>query len=114
MNNYILILVLLLNALVSSFSQVLLKKSAIKNNGDMISQYINPYVIISYILFLVVLFVNIFAMRFINMSVVSVFSEAVSIVFTLFMCHVFLNERLSTIKLLSMVLIIIGVILIVV
>ena len=48
MNNIIYWLFMVMAVVISSFSQILLKKSANKEYGSLIKEYLNPYVIIGY------------------------------------------------------------------
>lgn len=114
MNKLVLIILLLLNSLLASFSQVLLKKSALKEHNSIITEYININVIIGYSLFFIVLLINIYAMKYINMSLVSIFSEAMPIVVSIFTGLIFFNEHITKKKILSVVLILIGITLIIV
>lgn len=114
MNKVLLLILLLINSLLASFSQVLLKKSAIKKHNSIISEYINIYVIVGYGLFFIVLLGNIFIMRYIEMNIVSVFSEAMPLVISIFTGYVFFNEHITKEKILSVALILVGIVLIII
>lgn len=114
MNRILLLVLLLFNALLASFSQVLLKKSAIQKHDSIISEYINIYVITGYGLFFIVLFVNIFIMKYMNMNIVSIFSEAMPLVISIFTGYVFFNEHITKEKILSVALILVGIVLIII
>ena len=113
MKNSLVLLLLLFNACCSAFSQVLLKKSAIKKHDNIISQYINPYVIIGYTIFFMVLLLNIIALKYCSMSIVSVFSEAVTLIISLLFGYIFFGEQITRNKTISMILIVIGIFLII-
>ena len=114
MNNKMFYLLLLLNAFLSAISQVLLKKSAIKKYKNVLLQYLNPYVISSYIIFAIVLVINIIAMRYISISEVSIFSEGVPLVISLFFGYFFFGEKISKRKIVSSLIIVIGILIILV
>ena len=114
MNNKMFYLLLLFNAFLSAVSQVLLKKSAIKKYENVLLQYLNPYVISAYIIFAVVLVINIIVMRHISVSEVSIFSEAAPLVISLFFGYIFFGERISKMKIISSLIIVIGIFIILV
>lgn len=114
MNKIALIVLLLINSLLASFSQVLLKKSAIQKHDSIILEYINIYVIAGYGLFFIVLLGNIFIMKYIEMNIVSVFAEAMPLVITIFTGYIFFNEHITKGKILSVVLILVGIVLIII
>ena len=114
MSKVVLFAILLTSSLLSSFSQVLLKKAAIKKYDSIILQYVTFYVLLGYCLFFIVLLINIFVMRFVNMNIVSVFTETMPLVISVFMGHLFFNETINNKKIIATSLIIIGVILIII
>lgn len=60
--------VLLLGVFVSAISQVMLKKSAMKQYESKIKEYMNPLVIIAYIMFVGTTFLSIIAYKGIPLS----------------------------------------------
>lgn len=54
-----LILLVVMSVLITSVSQILLKISADKKHKNFIFEYFNPYVIISYVCFVIVLILNV-------------------------------------------------------
>ena len=114
MASWIYILVLVFNALIASFAQVLLKKSAlIYNDMEFIKQYLNIYVFCGYSLMLLTLFINSILLRYLNVAVVSAFSESLPIVFSLFTGHFLFNESISYKKVIGIIIIIIGIVLVI-
>lgn len=113
MNKFLLFILLLINSLLASFSQVLLKKSAMKKYNSIISEYINIYVVVGYGLFFIVLLGNILIMKYIKMNIVSVFSEAMPLVISVFTGYIFFNEKINKRKIISVILILIGIALII-
>ena len=61
-------LFLLLGVFISSLSQVMLKKAALKKYDNPIKEYLNPLVIFAYILFVGTTFLSIMAYRGIPIS----------------------------------------------
>jgi drug/metabolite transporter (DMT)-like permease len=114
MSRLLLLIVLLLNSLLVSFSQVLLKKSAMRKHNSFLSEYVNIYVIAGYAIFFIVLLINIFIMKYIEMNIVSVFSESMPLVISIFTGYIFFNERINKRKIISVVLILIGIVLIII
>ena len=108
------IILLFVNAFLSSISQVLLKKAALQKHDSIISQYLNVYVIAGYGLFFLVLSLNVFVMKYLNMSIVSIFSEAMPLIMTMFLGALLFNERINKYKIISIIMILIGIVLIIV
>lgn len=111
-NNYIFIILLVLNCIISAFSQVLLKKSSLKNYSSFIRQYLNLYVITGYGLFFLVLIVNIYLLRFIPVTISGAISESLPLVFSFVTGFIFFKEKITKWKLIGGFCIIIGIILI--
>lgn len=107
-----LIIVLILNCFISAFSQVLLKKASLKNYDSFFRQYLNPYVIIGYGVFFIVLCVNIFMLKYLPLSVVNPVAEALPIVLSFVAGKLVFNEKISKFTVAGAVLIICGIVLI--
>ena len=60
MNNSLFYVLMLLSATITAFSQVILKISANKKHKGLIFEYINPYVLFSYMCYFGVLVLNVF------------------------------------------------------
>ena len=60
--------VLLLGVFISSISQVMLKKAALKEYDSPIKEYLNPLVVFAYVLFIGTTFLSILAYRGIPLS----------------------------------------------
>lgn len=99
---------LLLGVFISSISQVMLKKSALKTYDSKIKEYLNPLVIVAYILFVGTTFLSIFAYRGIPLSMGPIL-EATSYIYVTFFGIVFFNEKMSRKKWIALVLIITGI-----
>lgn len=99
---------LLLGVFISSISQVMLKKSALKTYNSKIKEYLNPLVIVAYILFVGTTFLSIFAYRGIPLSMGPIL-EATSYIYVTIFGIVFFNEKMSRKKWIALVLIITGI-----
>lgn len=99
---------LLLGVFISSISQVMLKKSALKTYDSKIKEYLNPLVIVAYILFVGTTFLSIFAYRGIPLSMGPIL-EATSYIYVTIFGIVFFNEKMSKKKWIALVLIITGI-----
>lgn len=99
---------LLLGVFISSISQVMLKRSAIKTYDSKIKEYLNPLVIVAYILFVGTTFLSIFAYRGIPLSMGPIL-EATSYIYVTIFGIVFFNEKMSRKKWIALVLIITGI-----
>lgn len=108
MNRYILLIIL--NAFMSAFAQVLLKKAAIKNYSTIIRQYFNIYVILGYFIYFAVLLINIYAMRYIKISIVTTISEALPFLLSIILGHYIFNEKINNYKIAGMILVFVGII----
>lgn len=103
------IAILLFSVFISAFSQVLLKKSALKTYGSFWREYINFYVVPAYAIYFLAVFLDLLALRKVPVSFVPV-AEASSYVFVLLFGKVFFNEQFSRKKILSMILILTGIV----
>lgn len=101
-------LIIVAATLVATISQILLKKSADIHYDRKLKEYLNPYVIIGYGLLFVSMVLMIFANRGLDFKIVNAF-EAISYVFMLVLGRIFLNEKITSEKLIGVTLIMIGV-----
>lgn len=101
-------LVLLAGVFVSAISQVMLKKAALKKYDSIIKEYMNPLVIVAYIMFVGTTFLSIFAYKGIPLSMGPVLEATSYIYVTIFGVTIF-KEKMSKRKLLSLVLIVAGI-----
>ena len=101
--------VLLLGVFVSAISQVMLKKSAMKQYDSKIKEYMNPLVIIAYIMFVGTTFLSIIAYKGIPLSMGPIL-EATSYIYVTFFGVKIFGEKLNLRKVVAMGLIIFGII----
>ena len=101
--------VLLLGVFVSAISQVMLKKSAMKQYESKIKEYMNPLVIIAYIMFVGTTFLSIIAYKGIPLSMGPIL-EATSYIYVTFFGVKFFKEKLNSKKIIALALIIVGIV----
>ena len=101
-------LLLLFGVFISSISQVLLKKSALKKYDSKLKEYLNPLVFISYSIFIISTFLSIFAYKGIPLSMGPVL-EATSYFYVTFFGVTIFQEKLNKNKILALILIIAGI-----
>jgi small multidrug resistance pump len=97
------------SVLVSSISQIGLKKSARKNYESTLKEYLNPLVIISYVLFFLSTFLTVYALKVVPLSLQPII-ESTGYIFVTVLSYIFLKEKLSKRKIIGMIVIIIGII----
>lgn len=103
------ILVALLSGALSSFSQVLLKKSAEKKQNTPFGEYINPYVISGYLLTGMCMLLMIVAYKGMPYKYGAIL-ESLIYVYIMILSRMFFDEKITKKKLTGNILIIIGVI----
>ncbi len=101
--------ILVTSTLVSSLSQVMLKKSAQKNYPSKLKEYLNPLVIIAYGLFFGCTFLSMYALKIVPLSM-SPILEASGYIFVAVLSFWFFREKLTKKQLLGMVMIIGGIV----
>ena len=102
-------LVLLAGVFISAISQVMLKKAALKKYDSIIKEYMNPLVIVAYIMFVVTTLLSIFAYKGIPLSMGPVL-EATSYIYVTILGVTIFKEKMSKRKLLSLAFIVTGII----
>ncbi len=95
--------------MLSSFSQILLKKGALKGRKGILSQYFNWQVLIGYGITFLCMLLIVFAYRGMPYKLGSVL-DALGYVYIMIFSKLFLNEKITRNKLLGNVFIIVGVI----
>ena len=101
--------ILVAGVFISSVSQIMLKKSADKKHESFFAEYINPIVVISYLIFIAATFMSIFAYKGIPLSM-GVVLDSTGYVFITILGAIFLKEKPTIKKLGSLALIIAGII----
>ena len=100
--------VLLFGVFISSISQVLLKKAALKSYDNPIKEYLNPFVIIAYGIFFIATLLSVIAYKGIPLSMGPIL-ETTSYLFITFFGIKFFREKLNKQKIIALSLIIIGI-----
>lgn len=104
------ICIFLFSVFISSFSQVMLKKAALKEYENPIKEYINPLVISAYLLFFGTTVLGIIAYRVIPVNIGPVL-EATGYLYITFLGFIFFKEKITKKKAISLGMIISGIIL---
>ena len=109
MNNILHISMLLLSVLIACFSQLFLKKEALKEHPTFLSQYLNLLVIMAYILMLISNICSLIAFRKVPLAI-SPIADATSQIITVALSAIFLKEKITKKKLLGLLIIVIGIV----
>jgi small multidrug resistance pump len=107
-NNLWFVLLFLLSTLISSFSQILLKKSAQRIYPNRIREYLNPLVIIAYFLFFGCTILVAYSYRGISISLGPVL-EASAYIYIMLLSLLFLKETITVKKIVGNLLIVVGI-----
>ena len=102
-------LIMMFGTFISAVSQVLLKKSAEKKYESKLKEYLNPYVIIAYTVFVVATFMSIIAYKVVPLSMGPIL-EATSYIYVTFFGVTIFKERINKKKIISLSLIVIGIV----
>lgn len=98
----------ILSVMIASFSQILLKKGAMKQYGSFIREYLNPYVMTGYAFMFGSVFLTMIVYRgmdFMNVPVL----EAIGYVLVPLLSYLFFKESLSRKKVLGIACILAGI-----
>lgn len=106
MNKYVFLL--LMSVVISSCSQILLKKSAMKKYDSIILEYLNPFVIIGYGMMVVSTITTILAYRGLEYKNGPVIESSGYILVMILSC-LFFNEKITRKKILGNALILFGI-----
>lgn len=109
MNKLIFVLIYLAGVFVSAIAQILLKKSAEKTYDNRIKEYLNPYVIISYSIFLGATFCTIFAYSGIPLSFGPILAAS-EYIFVAVLSKMLLKEKINKKKIIGLAIICLGII----
>lgn len=98
---------MLFGVLISTISQVMLKKASLKFYGSGLREYMNPLVLSAYIMFLGATFMSIYAYKVVPLSWGPVV-ESLGYIFVTIFGYVFFGEKISWRKRLALGLILLG------
>ena len=99
----------LCSVLISSISQILLKKSADRTYDSRLKEYLNPLVIVAYIMFFCSMMITMYCYRYVDVSAGPIF-ESAGYVFVGILGFIFLKEKFTAKKTIGMVLILLGIV----
>ncbi|MCM1160033.1 MAG: EamA family transporter [Roseburia sp.] len=102
------IMIFLASVFIASISQVLLKKSAMKQYDYKFGDYLNLYVICGYGLLFLSMFLTILAYRGVDLKTGPVI-EATSYIYVAVLSAIFLKERITKKKTIGLLVIVIGI-----
>lgn len=108
MNELTFSLIFIASVLVSSVSQVMLKKSANKEYSSKIKEYLNPLVIVAYGLFFLSTVVTVIAYKGVALSSGPIL-ESSGYIFVAVLGVIFLKEHFTLKKIIGMALILVGI-----
>ena len=99
---------MVVSALITALSQIILKKSANKTYKSMIFEYLNPYVLFSYACYVGVLVLNVFIYTKADYRF-GVVINSMSTVFVMLLSHLILNESLTQKRVAGNIIIVCGI-----
>lgn len=99
----------LITAFFSAVSQILLNVSAAKEYRARIYEYVNPWVITAYVILALVLFANVYILRFLPLKTVHVIAAS-TYIFVMILSRIFFKEPFTFKKVLGNILIFVGII----
>ncbi|MDE6744891.1 MAG: EamA family transporter [Lachnospiraceae bacterium] len=99
---------LLFGVFLGAVSQVMLKKAALKEYSSKIKEYLNPLVILAYVIFVGTTLISVYAYRVVPLSLGSIL-EATSYIYVTIFGVVFFRETINIRKLSGLLLIIAGI-----
>ena len=102
-------LILVSSALISSVSQIMLKKSAQKEYPSKLKEYLNPLVIIAYVLFFGTTFISMYALKVVPLSMAPIL-EASGYIFVAILSFIILKEKMTKKQIIGMILILVGIV----
>lgn len=101
-------LIYVLSTLISSFSQMILKKSSQKKYSSKIREYLNPLVISAYGIFFLCTFVTMYALKVVPLSM-SPMLESTGYIFVAILSRVFFKEIPDKRQIIGLLLILAGI-----
>ncbi len=101
--------IMVMGTLISSVSQIMLKKSANKQYPSKLREYLNPMVIIAYGLFFGTTFISMYALKVVPLSMAPIL-EASGYIFVAVLSYFFLQEKMTKKQHIGMGLILTGIV----
>ncbi|MCR4822426.1 MAG: EamA family transporter [Treponema sp.] len=103
------IIILFCSVIISAFSQILLKKAALKNYSSPIREYLNLLVISGYGIFFLAVLLDMIGLKKVPVSFIPVI-ESSSYLFVLLFSRIFLKEKINSKKFFAVCIILCGII----
>lgn len=103
------VLIYLSGVMISSVSQIFLKKSAQKKYANKVKEYLNIYVIVAYTLFFAATLVTVFAFKKIPLSMGPILGAS-GYLFVALLSKWFFNEKITKMKMVGLSIIIVGIV----
>ena len=110
MNKYLPWILILTSVIVSTFSQIILKKSAKKQYSSALREYLNPYVISGYGMMVLATIFTILAYKFGLEYKSGPVIESLGYVLIMFLSLAFFGERITKKKLIGNALVVLGIV----
>lgn len=109
MNNIVIFsVVYIFSVFISSVSQIMLKKSALKEYDSKLKEYMNPLVIFAYGLFFLSSLITVLSLKYVPLSYGPIL-ESTGYIFINVLSLLFLKEKISRRKYIGMAVIILGI-----
>lgn len=99
----------LVGVFLSAVSQVMLKRAAMKKYDTVLKEYLNPTVIVAYILFVGTTFLSVFAYKKIPLSIGPML-EATGYIYIMYFGNKFFNEKINKKKCMALFCIVVGIV----
>lgn len=99
---------MIMSALITAFSQVILKKSANKKYKSIVFEYLNPYVLFSYVCYVGVLVLNVFIYTKVDYRFGIVISS-MSTILVMILSNIILKEAVTRKRIIGNVIIFCGI-----
>lgn len=109
MSNPLFYVLMLASATITAFSQIILKKSADKKHKGIIFEYVNPYVLFSYVCYFCVLMLNVFIYTKIDYRFGVVINSMASVL-VMVLSKLMLKETITHRRICGNILIILGIV----
>lgn len=101
-------ILMIISVLITAFSQVILKKSANRKYKSVIFEYLNPYVLFSYVCYIGVLVLNVFIYTKVDYRF-GIVINSMSTVLVMILSHIILKECVTKKRMIGNVLIVCGI-----
>ncbi|WP_241158134.1 EamA family transporter [Adlercreutzia sp. ZJ138] len=101
-------LIYLVGVFIASVSQVMLKKASLREFDSIVSEYLNPWVVVAYVLFFITTLLTVYAYKEVPLTYAPIL-ESFSYIFVTFFGVVLFKEEFGRKKAIALVLILLGI-----